>query len=327
VSVWQAVEATKARELARAAQGQAVDALNVLTDEVIGRLMAKQARLTEEDRRFLGEILVHFERFAAAKGDHVDGRILRAAGTFKVAKIRMHLGERQAAVEGLGRAIELFGRLATEFPADPSYRRAVAKAHNNLSIVLSELGQAQEAEAEQRQALDLEIKIAAESPQDPECRLDGRQEPSQPGGPAASTRQVGRRGGGAAPCLGHRVRADRERDQPPRAAADAGYGAQQPEQPHERPRPVAGGGGGAAPGHRDLGRAGREVPEGRRPPAGAGAEPQRLEHRAPADGTERRRCRGDARGAADPDRLAADYPSVPEDQHQLATSLNNLAVL
>ena len=51
------------------------------------------------------------------------------------------------------RAIEMAEALAADFPAVLDYRQEVPTCHNNLGVVLADLGKLSEAEAEYRTAL------------------------------------------------------------------------------------------------------------------------------------------------------------------------------
>jgi serine/threonine protein kinase/tetratricopeptide (TPR) repeat protein len=177
VSTWQAVRATEAEGQAKAALAEArqagrqtLEALRTLTDEVLGRQLARQTQLTAEDRALLHKALGHYEGFAATKGDGPESRAIRAEGYFRVGNIRTHLGELQEARAAYTEALALRQQLAADFPAEPDYRKDLASTHNNLGILLARLGERGEAVTAYRQALALREQLPADFPNVPQYR-------------------------------------------------------------------------------------------------------------------------------------------------------------
>jgi serine/threonine protein kinase len=198
VSAWQAVRATGAEQQARAAEKQAkqerddkelalqaeqralqeatrageqtLEALRALTDEVIEQHMARQTRLTEQDRAFLKKVLAHYEGFAATRGDSPGSRAIRAEGFFRGGLILTRLGQVKDAQAAYEQARDIWRQLAADFPAVPKYRDLQARCHNNLGKMLSHLGKHAEAEAEHRQDLALCKQLAADFPAQPMYR-------------------------------------------------------------------------------------------------------------------------------------------------------------
>jgi tetratricopeptide (TPR) repeat protein len=146
------------------ARQQTREALNAMTDDVIGKLFAKQPSLGENERAFLRKVLGYYQAFAAEKGETEEARAVAADGQFRVAKIRAFLGERSDAVRGYGVAIRLWEQLAADFPAVPEYRHELARSHHNQGLLLADLGKHAEAETTYRQALSLRERLAADFP-------------------------------------------------------------------------------------------------------------------------------------------------------------------
>jgi hypothetical protein len=64
----------------------------------------------------------------------------------------------------------IWEKLAADFPTVPKYRHRLAKCHNNLSILLTEMGKPSEADEHSRKALVIQDKLVAEFPEVPEYR-------------------------------------------------------------------------------------------------------------------------------------------------------------
>jgi serine/threonine protein kinase len=191
VSIWQAVEATRAKtnmrgalddlaaeqektKQALAAETRARDrarhALNSMTDDVISDLFAMQPQLDDKQRAFLRKVLAFHQEFAAEHGDSEEARAVAAEGQHHVARVQAFLGQRGAAVGSYLEAIRRREKLAADFPAVPEYRYRLAQSHLNLGVVLMARQEHQKAEAAYGRALDLFEKLAAEFPAVPEYR-------------------------------------------------------------------------------------------------------------------------------------------------------------
>jgi serine/threonine protein kinase/Flp pilus assembly protein TadD len=146
------------------ARTRTVEALHAMTDDVIEKLFAQQARLTESDKAFLRKVLTYYQGFASEQGETEQARAVAAGGQLRVAKVNAFLGERRAAEAGYRTAIRQFERLVDESPVNAEFRRPLALGHNNLGALLVELGKHEEAETHYRKSLDLGEKLAAEFP-------------------------------------------------------------------------------------------------------------------------------------------------------------------
>ena len=155
--------ATKARTQARAA-------LDSMTDDVIGRLLARQPTLGDEDRAFLQKVLGFYEAFAAERGETAEARSMAAHGQFRVAEVRAYLGEKNAAEKGFAQAVERWEKLAADFPEVADYRQDWGKGCINHANVLADLGKRADAEKLYRHAVAIFDKLAADSPPVPKHR-------------------------------------------------------------------------------------------------------------------------------------------------------------
>jgi serine/threonine protein kinase/tetratricopeptide (TPR) repeat protein len=179
VGAWQAVRATTAERAALedcdravAARRQAQRALNKLTDDAVERLMARQGRLTEEDREFLRQVLSLHEEFAGTAAESPETRAAVAAARFRVGVIRYRLGEFREAEEAYRGAIDIRRALADEFPGRSEYRRDLALSHVRLGALLRETGRPRPAEEAFTTAVGISRTLADEFPGQADHRRD-----------------------------------------------------------------------------------------------------------------------------------------------------------
>jgi Flp pilus assembly protein TadD len=76
------------------------------------------------------------------------------------------------AEEAYREAIARLEKLTGEYPDEPEYRSELARSHNDLGILLKDLGKPAEAEAAYGQALALRQKLASDFPAVPRYRQD-----------------------------------------------------------------------------------------------------------------------------------------------------------
>jgi tetratricopeptide (TPR) repeat protein len=157
-------EALDEKAKAEASQKQAMDALRATTDDVVEQLIGAKPMLGPAEKAFLENTLKRWQTFAMEQGQGEQARAIRAEGTYRVAELRRNLGQHENAIGGYQEAIDLFGKLAADFPAVPQYRQDLAKCHNNLGRLLAHLNKHAEAAEAYRQALAIREKLATESP-------------------------------------------------------------------------------------------------------------------------------------------------------------------
>jgi serine/threonine protein kinase/tetratricopeptide (TPR) repeat protein len=162
--------ALKEKAKAQTAQKQAMEALRATTDDVVEQLIGARQALGPAERAFLENTLKRWQTFAAEQGDDQLARLVRAEGVFKVAYLRSHLGQHDAAIAGFREAIALCEQLAAEFPEEPEYREHLADSYLNLGGLHYSLGKLADAEAAYRQTLTIEDRLAAECPAVPQYR-------------------------------------------------------------------------------------------------------------------------------------------------------------
>jgi serine/threonine-protein kinase len=154
------------------ARALAMKALRSLTDDVVEERLARSEQLTDEEKRFLRQVLAHYEELAALHGDGIESRAIRAEGLARVGLVRYHLGELKEAEAAYREALALRKQLAADFPGVANYRQELATSHNHLGILLQATGRLEEAEGAYRQALTLRKQLAADFPSRPDFRRD-----------------------------------------------------------------------------------------------------------------------------------------------------------
>jgi serine/threonine protein kinase/tetratricopeptide (TPR) repeat protein len=171
VSTWLAFRATRAeRQIGKAlaqvtaAQAQTREALDALTDDVVGTLFTKQPELGETEKGFLRKVLGFYEQFTRQSGETAEARFLRAQGYFKVAWLRSLLGEPREAAAGFREAEALLGRLTDEFPDVAEYRHKLGRTEGDLAVELAKQGRDAEAEAAFRTGIDVRTKLVGQFP-------------------------------------------------------------------------------------------------------------------------------------------------------------------
>src|SRR5262249_19005158 len=145
-----------------AARERAMATLRTLTDDVVERQLARQPRLSDDDRAFLRKIVAHYEGFAALKGDRPESRAMRAEGDLRIGKLRHRLGELAEARASYMRAFQLLQQVVADAPT-VSDRNNLASSRLNLAMLLADQDKPGEAKEEYRQALVLYEALAADS--------------------------------------------------------------------------------------------------------------------------------------------------------------------
>ncbi|QJW94918.1 Serine/threonine protein kinase [Frigoriglobus tundricola] len=156
-------EAVKKGEQAARARDRAFRVLDAMTSSATGESLETQPAITTEQKRFLTDVLSHYQEFASDQGEE-ETRERAAAAALRVGLINYRLGFHEASLRAFARGASGFEQLCTEFPTASRHRRALAESYTNLGLLLRELGQLTEAEAASRKALVLREKLAAEFP-------------------------------------------------------------------------------------------------------------------------------------------------------------------
>jgi serine/threonine-protein kinase len=159
---------TRAKLAATAARNRTMKALRKLTDDLVAQQLAGHLQLTDDDRQFLRDIQRQYEEFADLPGEDVEQREIRGEGLFRVALMRHHLGEQKEAEAGYVSALQLYRRLAHDFPDHWEFRKALGMTLVQFGQLLNSTGRPQDAEAAFMEALKLFQQLAAAHPRMPE---------------------------------------------------------------------------------------------------------------------------------------------------------------
>ena len=167
----QRAKAEKARDRTR-------QALDAMTSSVTGDSLTTQKEISDEQKKFLTEVLTYYQEFAGEKADDEPSRARTAAAAFRVGD-RVPPGPNGGSGGRHRLAIDGYAKLAADSPPCRQYRQGLAGSQDKLGILLADLGKRAEAEEQYRKALAIEEKLVADSPP---CRTtaDPGRQPQQP---------------------------------------------------------------------------------------------------------------------------------------------------
>jgi serine/threonine protein kinase len=158
------------RARAEQARDRTRQALDAMTSSVTGDSLTTQKALSQEQKKFLSEVLTYYQEFAGEKADDERARARTAKAAYRVGLIQDRLGRLGEAATAFRQALDGNEKLAADFPGEPEYRHELADCHHNLGTELHRLGKVPEAEQHYRQALALQEKLATDFPTVPEYR-------------------------------------------------------------------------------------------------------------------------------------------------------------
>jgi tetratricopeptide (TPR) repeat protein len=161
----QRMKAEQARDRTR----QAPDAM---TSSVTGDSLSTQKAISDEQKKFLRDVLSYYQEFAGEKADDEASRFRTAQAAYRVGLIESRLGRKAEGEAAFRQARDGYEKLAADFSTVPEYRRELAISHNNLGAQLADLGKRPEAEEQYRRGLALQEKLTADSPAVPQFRQE-----------------------------------------------------------------------------------------------------------------------------------------------------------
>jgi serine/threonine protein kinase/tetratricopeptide (TPR) repeat protein len=147
-----------------AAKAQAREALDTLTDDVVETMFAEQPEVGETEKAFLRKVLASYEAVARDLGETAEARRLRAQGFYKVARLKVLLGDPLQAEAEFRSAVPLLEELAADFPGVAEHRQALASSLHQLGIILAEREERGEAETAFQRAIALRRQLAEDFP-------------------------------------------------------------------------------------------------------------------------------------------------------------------
>jgi serine/threonine protein kinase/tetratricopeptide (TPR) repeat protein len=173
VLVWQAYQReARQRERAETRLHVAWQTVEDMYTQVAEKWLAQEAHLEEVQRDFLLKARDFYERFVRENGADPRWRLETGKAHRRAAGIQSRFGQYREAEQAYGQALAML----QELPADPAaaagYRRELGKAHWGLGLLLKDTGRPEQAERALRQALALREGLASGSPGNAGYRRD-----------------------------------------------------------------------------------------------------------------------------------------------------------
>jgi serine/threonine protein kinase/tetratricopeptide (TPR) repeat protein len=161
------LQAEQQEERAARASAKARQALDTLTDEVVERLLARQAQLDDREEAFLKKVLGFYQELAADSGATPAERLANAQATVRAGRLRVRLGlgldeARQAFVQ----AVNALRGLAQAQPKFVPYRLAWIDALEQLAQLQQQTTKLADADKTIREARSLLVRLGDEFPQE-----------------------------------------------------------------------------------------------------------------------------------------------------------------
>jgi serine/threonine protein kinase len=168
----QAAKAEAALAGEQTARKQTREALDTLTDDVVERLLARQANLGPEEKAFLRKVQRFYEEFTKDQDQTAEARALRARGYQNVAGIRIGLGHSTEAEAALRQAEALLSKLVEDSPSVSEYQAQLSAIWNALSGILNNQGKKEDAKEMLRKASASGERLAAAYPDNLKYRFN-----------------------------------------------------------------------------------------------------------------------------------------------------------
>ena len=167
ISVWQWLEAAKARQLAEDNLLVARQAVDDMYTQFGEKWLSSQPGMTSLQREFLAKALSYYEHFTLQDASNPHLRQKAGEAYIRVADILNAL-ERFSESENASRqAIVIFGELVAESPHVPAYRHHLGRSCQSLAYVLGDTGREREAYAAQLRAVAIYEALVDEFPKEP----------------------------------------------------------------------------------------------------------------------------------------------------------------
>jgi tetratricopeptide (TPR) repeat protein/tRNA A-37 threonylcarbamoyl transferase component Bud32 len=154
-----AQRAAAEKERAQRAEAATLADFRASTDDAIAQLIGSKAELGPQEKSYLERMLKRWQAFASRTGDDERSRAIRAEGRFRVAGLQGKLGQGEEAMAGFREAVELYGKLAEEFPTVAEHRQYQALSHNNQGLLLQAQGKRAKAVEQYHKALANQQKL------------------------------------------------------------------------------------------------------------------------------------------------------------------------
>jgi serine/threonine protein kinase len=160
----QRARAEKARDRTR-------QVLDAMTSSVTEESLTTQTEISEEQRKFLTEVLTYYKEFAGEKADDEQSRARTAASARRVGSIENRLGRLSESAAAYRQAIDGYQKLADDFPAAPEHRHNLARGQTLLADSLRFSYKPAETIELLRRAVATFRRLVDESPASPDYRV------------------------------------------------------------------------------------------------------------------------------------------------------------
>jgi serine/threonine-protein kinase len=138
-----------------------------VVDEMYTGVAAKlddQVQMEDYQREILEKALGFYERFALPQSRDPRVRLEAARAGLRAGAIRLRLGDSPGAEQADRQAVAILAGLTSDHPAEPDFRDALARSHDQLSAVLRTEARWAESEAEIRRAAAIWDALTGERP-------------------------------------------------------------------------------------------------------------------------------------------------------------------
>lgn len=114
--------------------------VSLLTNNLVGQMMARKDRLASEDEELLKAVLKRFESSTQIEGDSNEAIEIRAEGFRRVGSLQRQLGQLKPAQSSFESAEKLFAELANRNPNSLATQIAYASAVSGAGVTAADLG-------------------------------------------------------------------------------------------------------------------------------------------------------------------------------------------
>ncbi len=170
VSIEQA-KTLQQRNVAMSSDERSRSALAAVTDDVVGHLMLRNAKLSSTEKSFIERIGRLYEELVSNKAESENLQLAHAEAKVRLSNLYLTLGEKKKGIAKLREAIEGFYSLSKRFPRNRVYLAKEADYQSSLGGLLLDIGEVDEAQTVIESAINKATSIASSNTMDPVLRL------------------------------------------------------------------------------------------------------------------------------------------------------------
>jgi serine/threonine protein kinase/Flp pilus assembly protein TadD len=165
------LEATH-RMKAETAYEKTLDVLDAMVSGVTGDSLSTQPTITNEQKKFLANVLTYYQEFAKEKSEDEKIMARSAFASMRLGMVQERLGRKEEGFLAFQSARDGYEKLVAQYPDRPYYRYTLIQSHNNLAVLMTRSGKFVEAEGEHRQAVTICEKLVADFPSNSKYRRE-----------------------------------------------------------------------------------------------------------------------------------------------------------